>query len=165
MADARPDKFRRTPDSGVTLIEVLVVLALIGVSAGVISYSLPSAPRERTVHQEASLFAARINLAAERSLIGGQHYKVVWRTEGYHFEQWQDRSWKSAQGAPLSEAYVLDRGAVLSDPNGAQRGSIRITPDLLPPSEGLKVLQMDAGIIQRSISFDGAAATVEQASP
>mgnify|MGYP000397973550 FL=1 len=72
---------KRADDSGVTLIEILVVLALIGIGAGIVSYALPSGANARTLEQEATLLAARLTNVADRSLVAGETYRVIWQSE------------------------------------------------------------------------------------
>ena len=74
---------KRADDSGVTLIEILVVLALIGIGAGIVSYALPSGANARTLEQEATLLAARLTNVADRSLVAGETYRVIWQSEAY----------------------------------------------------------------------------------
>jgi general secretion pathway protein H len=152
----------RVKDSGVTLIEVLVVLVLIGISAGIVTYSLPSGRAARTVDQEAGLLAARLNLAAERSLIGGQHYRLDWTVAGYQFLQWQDDDWSTAMGAPLNADHRLAGGTAMTQGDGARRGSLQITPDLLPPSDGPATLRFEAGSNRQTVTFDGVTARAER---
>jgi general secretion pathway protein H len=153
------DKQRRK-DSGVTLIEVLVVLALIGVSAGIVTYALPSGGQTRTLDQEATLLAARLNLAAERSLIGGDHYRLDWTAAGYTFATWREGAWDEARSAPLDQEHRFARGAVLSGAGGAQQGTLRITPDMLPASDGARSLRLEVGALRQVVLFDGATARV-----
>lgn len=155
----------RRRDSGVTLVEILVVLALIGVSAGVVTYALPSGAPERTVEQEADLLAARVNIAAERSLIQGRHHTVVWDTQSYQFKQWEDGEWQVAKDAPLSEQHMLDGEVLLSNADGAQRGVLHIGPALLPSGGEVQVLRLTVESVMREISFDGASARVAPARP
>lgn len=156
---------RRSKDSGVTLIEVLVVLALIGVSAGIVTYALPSGGQSRTLDQEAALLAARLNLAAERSLIGGDQHRLDWTASGYTFATWRDGGWDEPSGAPLDQEHTLARGAILTDANGARQGMLRITPDLLPASEGVSQLRLNVGTLREVVMFDGATARVERGAP
>ena len=152
----------RTADSGVTLIEVLIVLTLIGVSAGIVSYALPSDAPERSLEQEAALLAARINLAAERSLTGGHPLSLDWQTDGYSFREWRAGVWDAAQNAPLDLKHTLASGAILTDADGMSAGAVQITPDLLPSSAGIILLSLEAQGLRRTVAFDGAAARISQ---
>ncbi|KIN71065.1 prepilin-type N-terminal cleavage/methylation domain-containing protein [Sulfitobacter guttiformis] len=154
---------QRSLDAGVTLIEILVVLVLIGVSAGVILYALPSAPNSRTVAQEADLLMSRLNIAAERSLIDGKLFRLNWTLDSYSFEEWSEGAWQNASGAPLAENHRLADDLLLSGPAGAQRGTVRITPDLLPNSAGVDVLRLASGHLGRILTFDGASAVLSDA--
>jgi len=153
---------KRADDSGVTLIEILVVLALIGIGAGIVSYALPSGANARTLEQEATLLAARLTNVADRSLVAGETYRVIWQSEAYRFETWKDDAWYTATDASLSVSHTLDRGATLSDTTGAQRGIFAITPALLPPPTGIVSLRLASGAQGRTIIFDGATAQVGQ---
>lgn len=159
----------RARDAGVTLIEMLVVLALIGASAGVVSYALPSAAPARNLDQDAALLASRLNLAAERSLMTGQVYRMDWQSDGYVFQAWRDGAWQSEPGTPLDAPHGLARGAVLSDDAGSRRGRLTITPDLLPADQSrpataedteAATLWVTAGAQRRGVYFDGASAGV-----
>ncbi|MCX7560529.1 prepilin-type N-terminal cleavage/methylation domain-containing protein [Sulfitobacter sp. F26204] len=152
----------RITDSGVTLIEVLVVLALIGVSAGIVTYALPSGAGTRTLDQEAALLASRLNIAAERSLVGGHQYRLDWTAAGYNFAQWRDSAWHKASTAPLNQDHTLTGSTLLTDRDGRRQGDLRITPDLLPAPQGGSRLQLEAGMFRRVVLFDGAAANILQ---
>jgi general secretion pathway protein H len=148
---------RRQRDSGVTLIEVLVVLALIGVSAGVVSYAIPSGRADRDLRQEAELLTARLNLAAERSLVEGRRYRLNWEGSGYSFEEWTEAEWRTTT-PPFDAPHRLAGDTRLRQTGGAATGALRITPDLLPPEEGALHLRLAAGESSLTVIFDGAAA-------
>lgn len=143
-----------------TMIEVLVVLALIGLSAGAVIFALPSGAPARSVTQEAALLATRLNLAVQRSLIEGRHYRLEWSNTGYRFVEWQAEGWRDAAGPPLSEPHILAGGATLTDGNGARNGALRMTPDVLPPADGIVQLQVAGGAITQTVQFDGATAQI-----
>lgn len=150
----------RRADAGVTMIEILVVLTLIAISAGIVSYALPSAAPTRTVQQEATLLAARLNLAAERSLMNGRHYMLDWHSDGYRFQEWENGAWKPVNGAPLAQRHDLARGATLSGADSVSSGTFHIAPDLLPDKDGIKELWLGKGTVRRAVVFDGATAGV-----
>lgn len=148
----------RGRDSGVTLIEMLVVLVLIAVSAGIVTLALPSGAAPREIAQEAGLLSSRLNLAAERSLIAAQPVRMEWRGDGYGFEVWTGDIWQTADSAALAAPHVLEDGIVLADRDGSRSGTLRITPDLLPGTEGVVTFRLSSGASQREVLFDGATA-------
>lgn len=156
MGDGRGQM--RAADAGVTLIEILIVLVLIGVGAGVVTLALPSGSSARSLTQESTLLVSRLNIAAERSLIGGRPYRLEWSTTGYLFQLWDGESWLSAPNAPLAEPHTLDANVSLVGLDNSQTGRVTITPDLLPARTGLIKLTMRAGSAHQSIQFDGATA-------
>ena len=149
---------RRCGDSGITLVEMLIVLVLIGVSASVVTLSLPSAAPPRAVAQEAELLRSRLTLAAEYSLISARTLRLDWRSDGYSVEEWTGDAWQPSGAMDLTAMHRLEDGIVLGDGNGSRRGAVRITPDLLPGSDGIATLRLSSGANQRDVLFDGATA-------
>ena len=70
-----------------------MVLAIIGVMAGVTVLGLGSAGRNASVQAEARRFAASIQLAADEALVTDRRLGLGWDGEGYSFLEWN-----SAQG-------------------------------------------------------------------
>lgn len=146
---------RRGLQSGMTMIEILVVLSVIATAASMVMLSLPNGSTLRSAQQEAELLVARLNIAAERSLVESRMLRMSWSSEGYGFEEWQQDAWQAVEGLPLSAPHRLDRYLVLSDVAGAGRGSIIFTPDLLPPDEGVVDLFVRGASGEMRVSFDG----------
>lgn len=155
----------RATDSGVTLIEVLIVLSLIAVSAGVVTLALPEATSKKSIAQEAELLAARLNLAAERSLIEGKTFKFYWDQETYGFQKWTDQEWQPLTDPAFVETEAVLSGVSLIDQLGARRGQIIITPDLLPQHSGALEIEISSGANGRSVQFDGLAARLKAITP
>lgn len=151
----------RVKDAGVTLIEMLVVLVLIGVGAGIVTYALPSGSAARSVSQEATLLKSRLNIAAERSLIGGRPFRMTWTSTGYRFEEWEGAKWQTASSPPFIAAHVFDDAVSLTTMVGGSEGEIAITPDLLPTANGVVEIRLKAGTSSETLVFDGAAARIE----
>lgn len=78
--------------SGFTLIEVMVVLLIIGVSIGFISLNV--GPRRQMVEEEANRLAALLNLAQEEAILTGNEYALELRLSAYCFMQLDDESWQ-----------------------------------------------------------------------
>lgn len=153
MVNNRPTG--RASDGGVTLIEMLVVLVLIGISASVVTLALPSQNASRSVSQEAELLAARLNLAAERSLIEGRSFRMEWTTDTYAFSELSQDEWLPSGSETLPAHHALGADATMAGPSGARRGEIVIDPDLLPPATGAVELVLTSGTVRRSLVFDG----------
>lgn len=148
----------RSGDSGVTLIETLVVLVLIGVAAGIVTLAVPGPAPPRAIAQEAQLLSSRINLAAERSLVAAQHLRMVWRDDGYAFEVWNGEDWAGDSPPPLTGRYHMEDGIILSDGDGKRSGTVRIDPNLMPVRGAVEVFRVGSGADQQEVQFDGARA-------
>lgn len=144
---------RRIPDAGVTLIEILAVLVIIGISAGVVTLALPGRAPSRGIAQEAELLQSRLNLAAERSLIAARYMRLDWGSDGYGFEVWDGERWEAAGDRKQIEFS-------LSDANGSRAGEVLITPDGISETGRVTLLRLGTGTSQRSVRFDGARASV-----
>ena len=145
----------RARDSGVTLIETLVVLVIIGVGAGIVTLALPGNTPPRAIAQEAELLESRLNLAAERSLISARHLRLAWGADGYRLEVWDGEDWVAE-----SKGHQMDGGLTLSDASGILSGVLRINPDGVPDSGAAAVLRVGDGTGVRSLRFDGVRAQV-----
>ncbi|KIN74986.1 hypothetical protein Z945_2884 [Sulfitobacter noctilucae] len=154
MADTRHS------DSGVTLIETLIVLVLIAIAAGIVTLALPGDAPPRAVTQEADLLSVRLNLAAERSLTTGEPLRMDWRDGAYGFERWDGAAWMPPTLLPLAGRHALEDGITLSDQNGRRDGEISITADLMPMATGSQILRLGNGTRQQEVVFDGARARV-----
>ena len=71
--------------SGMTLIEMLIVLAIIGVAAGAVSLGIGSATRAPNVETEARRLAVRLQAAADDAMLGDQLIALTTDTHGYGF--------------------------------------------------------------------------------
>lgn len=76
---------RRDRQAGLTLVEVLVVLSILGVMAGVTAMSLAGADRSAEAGIEAERLASRLRLAADDALVTGRSVIFRWDREGYAF--------------------------------------------------------------------------------
>lgn len=149
----------RQPDAGVTLIEMLVVLSLIAVGAGIVTLALPDRASERSVAQEADLLVSRLNLAAERSVIEGRTFRLSWSAEGYGFSTWSSDAWQESDTGLMPAKHLLSEGATLADNIGVQPKEILISPDLVPPREGALEWRVLGGASDVVLRFDGLRAT------
>lgn len=156
---------RRGGDTGVTLIEVLVVLSLVAVSAGVVTFALPSAPSQKSIAQEVNALIARLNLITEKALVEGQHFKFYWDQTAYGFQVWAEQDWYTLSDLSFRGDESVGSDISFSDQRGDQRGEITITPNLLPQEFGILELEVSSGSDTRLILFDGLSARFWDAKP
>lgn len=75
----------RRRDSGFTLVEMLVVLAIIAVMAGAVSVGIGSVTRAPSVETEARRLASRLQAAADDAMLGDRMVAFTAEKHGYGF--------------------------------------------------------------------------------
>ena len=133
---------------GMTLVEILVVLAIVGVSAGAVVLGLGSLDRDTGVQIEANRFADRLRLAADDVLVAGRPLSLVWGQDGYAFEGSDDLT------DALRERHRLPDGIRLEGPAGSTAAVI--DPDGAAP---VMVFAFSKDDKAWTVSFDGLNAT------
>ncbi len=142
----------RNREAGVTLVEVLVVLVLVGIMAGVVGLSVGGGPRGNAAEQEADLLVARLNRAADEVILTGMPAGFVWGAEGYRFDVFDGEGWVPHHLPILSEAHMLTGGTRIAD--GA--GMVIVSNDLHPDGGDPLSLELRAGRgAAEYVRFDG----------
>ena len=113
QANARVIRQRRNRDGGITLIEMLVVLAVIGVATGATMLGLNSADRNSRAESEAVRLARNLSLGVDEALVGGSPLALIWDAGGYSFVAWSDTAASWGAAAPKSLALRHDLRAPL----------------------------------------------------
>jgi len=147
----------RRGDSGLTLIEMLAVLALIGIMSGLaLAVWRPDAPGRR-LSAEAQGLAARLALAADEALVTGRPLALRWQSGGYDIVQWDPvTGWQAARLPGLATAHRLAAGIVI----GQADGLLIVSPQGDgPPLD----LALQAGSKRAVVRFDGLTARVAPA--
>lgn len=100
---------RRGRDDGITLIEMLVVLAVIGVATGATMLGVNSADRYTRSEAEAVRLARTLSLGVDEALVGGKPLALIWDSDGYRFVAWSDTSasWVAAGQDTLAMRHDL----------------------------------------------------------
>jgi general secretion pathway protein H len=81
--------------SGFTLIELMVVLAIVGLAGAAIALSMP--PGESSLHRQADTFALHLVRAREEAILGGHAVRVVVDAQGYAFMHRDGGDWRPLQ--------------------------------------------------------------------
>lgn len=77
--------------AGFTLVEMMVVLAVIGLLASAVMLAAPGA--DTRLHGDIDRLAARLKLASDQSVLMNREIALVAAAEGYHFERLEEDGW------------------------------------------------------------------------
>ena len=100
---------RRSRNAGITLIEMLVVLAVIGVATGATMLSVNFADHDTRAEAEAVRLARNLSLGVDEAIVGGIPLALIWDAGGYSFVAWSDvtASWEAAGQGTLGTRHDL----------------------------------------------------------
>jgi len=135
----------RDPQSGATLVEILVGLAIVAVMSGAAMVALGAADRTIRAEQEAERLASRLRAAGDAAILSGRPVILAWDEYGYVFQE-------SAAG-PESRHDLPGALRLSAIP---RQGAITIAPD---GAGGGMVWRISTGSAGWRVAFDGLAAT------
>jgi general secretion pathway protein H len=92
---------RRSAEHGFTLVELLIVLAIIGLMSALVVLAIPD-PRG-TLASEAERFAARARAAQERAVMDNRPILVRVDRSGYGFEWREEGEWRPIARRPFED--------------------------------------------------------------
>jgi len=134
--------------AGLTLVEMLVVLAIVGISAGGVVLAAGSVNGAAPARTEAELLAGRLRLAADEVLILGQPVTARLAPSSYVFDTPQPAEWSGRHVLTDGVRLVAAEADLIIDPDGAQ-----------PPV----VISLRDGRTAWAVAFDGLNARVSPA--
>jgi general secretion pathway protein H len=84
-------------ESGMTLVEMLAVLAIIGVAAGATALGIGAATRAPSVESEARRLSTRLQSVADEAMVSDQPVAFTWDAKSYAFLRWDGRGWQTGE--------------------------------------------------------------------
>jgi len=148
---------KRASRAGMTLVEILVVLSIVGVMAGVVVLGVGVGDRGMGVESEANRLADRLRLAADDVLVTRRPLLLVFDAEGYQFVRGGGAAAGPADAVePLRERHALPAGIRMA-------GSGVSSPMTIDPDGGAEVAAFAFAKADQGwrVTFDGLIAVVE----
>lgn len=140
-------------ETGLTLVEMLVVLAIIGVTSGAVVLAVGRAGGGGA-QAEARRLATRLSLAGDETMVTDRALALDWDAKSYRFVEWNGKAWVKS-GTPALEPHDLARGLTLEIgasrplPIGADMGGATLEARIGSPKDKWRV------------QFDGVNATAD----
>ncbi|WP_281301333.1 MULTISPECIES: GspH/FimT family pseudopilin [unclassified Iodidimonas] len=95
MADCRPFG----PQCGLSLIELMLVLFVVGLSSVVVVFSLP--PATPDVEKNARALTRSLEMAGQMAILGGQSIGILIDPDGYGFYRRHEGRWQAFESRSL----------------------------------------------------------------
>ena len=150
----------RQPDSGVTLIEMLVMLALFAVLAGVVTIAMPGGRDLDRADLAAQSLAVALHRAVDHALVSGRGFGLTLSAEGLQFvHSDEDGEWHPHPDPNLEKVKLSPDTPRIS--NRAEQSVVFSVSKALVPT-GLKpfVATFGSGQAAHTVIFDGVNARV-----
>jgi type II secretion system protein H len=163
---------RRSSEAGFTMVEILTALTIMGLMAGVVVLSLPSA--DAAFRGEVRQLAARLEMAAQESVVGGHALGFAIDGQGYAFQRVQTGSWvemandrmfsphrwNEATSVAFERSSFFQREADAEEPDGVKLPMLRFDPTGLPARF---VIRLERGASRYVVEASGSGVEVSDA--
>lgn len=99
---------------GFTLLEVLLVVALMAIVSTTVVLTLSPNDPQRELAREAQRFAAVMNMVVERAVLTGTEYGVITTDHDYRFVRYYQGKWQLVEGDRMMRPYPLPDDIAMS---------------------------------------------------
>lgn len=154
----RAPQHRRSGEAGLTLIEMLMVLVIIGVATSALVLGTNLAGRDRLAEGAAMRLAAHLEMAVDEGLVGRVPLALMWTAKGYEFRRWGSEGWQAAE-TPRLVAHALPGPLVLRRTDG-ETAAVDLAEDGLGAAVALEISGAGAVWV---VAFDGFSASAARA--
>jgi general secretion pathway protein H len=117
-----------TPQSaGFTLLEVMVVMTIIAIIAGMVALRVGDSSRQVRHEHEARRLQQAVQLAAQEAIVRGRQYGLAVEADGYGFCRRENGAWRAIEKDSKLRPYQISGGltlrvdSTLPDQGGRQR--------------------------------------------
>ncbi|MET0961828.1 MAG: type II secretion system minor pseudopilin GspH [Noviherbaspirillum sp.] len=98
--------------AGFTLLELLVVLVIAGITLGIVSFNAMPSPQQ-ALQNEAQRIALLLQLARDEAIVRDRPIAFEVDAEGYRFLQREERTWQPLQADDLLRPRQFKRSPVM----------------------------------------------------
>jgi general secretion pathway protein H len=138
---------------GMTLVEMLAVLAIIGVAAGAVSLGIGAGSRASGLQAEAVRLAGRVQLAADQAMTDDRPVALLWDRQSYGFAVLDGPGRRTVPASDLLDRHRLPDGISLT-----AEPRTRMIPITTGDRDGALRLRLTDGRQAWDIHFDGVTA-------
>lgn len=144
---------RRARDAGLTLFEMLIVMAIIGIASGAAVMGTSVLTRDNRAEDEALRLAALMQVAGDEALVNGTPLVLEWSATGYGFRRWlgDGAGWGAALDGRLASFRALPAGLALARDDGLAQ-AVTIAPGGMGSAVDLR---LDGAGGVWTVAFDG----------
>ena len=117
---------------GFTLLELLVVLAIVGILTGTVVMGFTGADQEQELKGAAQRLATRVELARQQSLTRNREWGMYVEVDGYHFAEFDPdvQIWVVQEGRPFAQNDLPDQVGVRLQTEGGEETPFAEQEDL-----------------------------------
>ena len=107
------NKMRMRTQTGFTLMEVMLVILLMGLTAAAVTMTMGDAGPKQALERSAQQFMAATELVLDETVLSGQFIGIVIDKQKYQFVVYNDGKWNPLQQDRLLSEKQMDEGVAL----------------------------------------------------